>query len=560
MLGAAKPSANICAAALLLLLHAAPACSGDVVVFGSTPGAVASAVAAARSGAHVTLADPSPRVGGVVSSGLGNTDKGLTEAIGGISAEFFRRVGEAYGLLNTSVYAFEPHVAEQTFIRMLDDAGVTRVPCSPVISSVASSSGRIVSFSTDDGQKFGRAGDVFIDGTYEGDLMRASGASSTFGREARDAYQESWAGRREPFQSGFDWPTIDPLDADGNILPLLTTRLSAPLGSSDEKVQGYNYRLCLTQNKSNMVPFPAPAAYNASTWELLRRLAAITEPDFGKFVGNAPLPHGKYDTNNGCFMSTDATGFDWAWPNATIAQRKALAEELKEYTLSFFHCLQTDPALPAALRASANSFGLCKDEFTENNNWPEQVYVREASRLVGDRVFIQSDAWPPTDFGIASIGMGSYAADGHYSTRGPCIKQAGAEGMLGGCAMATSEEDLQAARANGTLFAGGEGYVGSTNEPALYQIPYFALLPKRSEVQNLLCPLTPSASHVTFASLRVEPQFMILGHASGDAAAIAAASGVAVQDVPLAQLHAQLVKEGAVLCHVGAPACNSTPA
>ena len=230
--------------------------------------------------------------------------------------------------------------------------------------------------------------------------------------------------------------------------------------------------------------------------------------------------------------------------------------------LGFFHTLQTDPALPAALRASARSWGLCADEFESNKGWPEQVYVREASRLVGDRVFVQGDAWPPTDFKVGSIGMGSYAADGHYSTRGPCIRQAPAPGHgrdvgeIGGCAMATSEEDLQAARANGTLFAGGEGYVGATNEPALYQIPYFALLPKRAEAQNLLCPLTPSASHVTFASLRVEPQFMVLGHAAGAAAAIAAAGGIAVQDVPAAQLHATLIAEGAVLCHEGAPACS----
>ena len=267
--------------------------------------------------------------------------------------------------------------------------------------------------------------------------------------------------------------------------------------------------------------------------------------------------------NNGAFLSTDATGFDWGWPTSSPQRRSVLAAELREYMLGFFHALQTDPALPAALRASSRSWGLCADEFATNARWPgwpEQVYVREASRLVGDRVFVQGDAWPPTDFGLDSIGMGSYAADGHYSTRGPCIRQAPPRahgvGELGGCAMATSEEDLQAARANGTLFAGGEGYVGSTNQPALYQIPYFTLLPKRAEATNLLCPLTPSASHVTFASLRVEPQFMILGHAAGAAAAIAAAGGIAVQDVAAAQLHAALLAEGAVLCHEGAPACD----
>lgn len=505
-----------------------------------------------------------------MAGGLGNTDKGLTDAIGGIAADFFREVGVTYGKVNASVYAFEPHVAEATFARMLAAAGVSRTPCGAAVTAVTRAAGNaaaLASFATDDGQSFGKAGDVFVDGTYEGDLVRAAGVSSTFGREARDAYGESWAGRREPFQSVFDWPEIDPLDSQGNLLPLLTTRLSAPLGSADERVQGYNFRLCATQNVSNLLPFPPPAAYNASTWELLRRLANITAPDFSHFVGLAPLPNSKFDMNNGAFLSTDATGFDWGWPTSSPQRRSVLAAELREYMLGFFYTLQTDPALPAALRASSRSWGLCADEFATNARWPgwpEQVYVREASRLVGDRVFVQGDAWPPTDFGLGSIGVGSYAADGHYSTRGPCIRQAPPRahgvGELGGCAMATSEEDLQAARANGTLFAGGEGYVGSTNQPALYQIPYFTLLPKRAEATNLLCPLTPSASHVTFASLRVEPQFMILGHAAGAAAAIAAAGGIAVQDVAAAQLHAALLAEGAVLCHEGAPACDKPSA
>ena len=532
-----------------------------MVVFGSTPGGVAAAVAAARSGAAgVVLADPSPRVGGMCSGGLGNTDVGLSYAIGGVAADFFRAVGAAYGRpANESVFAFEPHVAEQAFLSMLAAAGVRRVRCGAAVARVErnATSAAITSFATDDGQTFGAAGDVFVDATYEGELMRAAGASSTFGREAAAQYGESWGGRREPFQSGFDWPQIDPLDDEGSILPLLTTRLSAPLGSADARVQGYNFRLCMTQNASNRLPFPAPAAYNASTWELLRRLAKITDADFRAFVGAAPLPHGKFDVNNGAFLSTDATGLDWGWPTASPAQRTALAAELKEYTLGFLHTLLTDPALPAALRASAATWGLCADEFAANGGWPEQVYVREASRLVGDRVFVQGDAWPPTDFGTSSIGMGSYAADGHYSTRGPCIKETPRGiGEIGGCAMATTEADLQAARANGTLFAGGEGYVGATNEFALYQIPYFVLLPRRAELTNLLCPLTPSASHVTFASLRVEPQFMVMGHAAGAAAALAARGGLAVQDVPPAALHALLVAQGAVLCKEGAPQCD----
>ena len=215
-----------------------------------------------------------------------------------------------------------------------------------------------------------------------------------------------------------------------------------------------------------------------------------------------------------------------------------------------------DPAIPAALRASALEWGLCADEFTTNGGWPEQLYVREAARLVGDRVLVQRDLWPPTDFGASSIGMGSYAADGHNAKRGPCVVAP----RNASCAMVTSEEELAAAAANGTLWTGGEGYVGASSAAALYQIPYFALLPRRSDATNLLCPTTPSASHVTYASLRMEPQFMIMGQAAGTAAALAVTQGMAVQDVPPADLHAALSAAGAVLCHENAPACSTAAA
>jgi hypothetical protein len=183
---------------------------------------------------------------------------------------------------------------------------------------------------------------------------------------------------------------------------------------------------------------------------------------------------------------------------------------------------------------------------SSNGGWPEQLYVREALRLVGDRVLTQSDLWPATNFKTASIGMGSYAADGHYATRGPCVVAAD----LSRCTMVTSEAQLQNAIRSGNLWTGGEGYVGVTNHYQLYQIPYFTLLPRRKEANNVLCPVTPSASHVTFASLRVEPQYMIMGHAAGAAAVLALKAGVAVQDVPVNDLYSTLKSQGAVLCHL----------
>ncbi len=297
------------------------------------------------------------------------------------------------------------------------------------------------------------------------------------------------------------------------------------------------------------MPDPPPGSYNASEWELLRRFAAlpgITSVD--QFVGCGAVPNGKLDCNNGALVSTDVTGLSWDYPTANASQRAAIAAAHKAYTVAFFYALRTDPAIPPAVRASAAALGLCGDEFVGNGNWPEQLYVREAARLVGDRVLVQSDLWPATDFREASIGMGSYAADGHYSTRGPCVLQPA--GAAHHCTMVTSEGELQAALANGTLGTGGEGYVGDVNTFSLYQIPAWALFPKRAAATNLLAPTAPSASHVTFASLRVEPQYMVMGHAAGDIAAMAAGAGAAVQDVPLAELHARLSAEGAVLCHV----------
>ena len=547
------PRAALVFASLLLPASLA----GRVVVYGSTPGGVTAAAAAARGGASVTLVDPSPRLGGMVSGGLGYTDVGDAFAIGGLARAFFLAIRARYGIGNLSepLYQFEPHVGEAALRALLAGAGVAVVRAAPGVAAVERAGAALAALTTADGQRF--AADVFVDGTYEGDLARAAGVSRTFGREAAAVYGESWAGRRDPFMGPFDFRPFSPLDDAGELLPLLTTRLSAPKGSGDDRVQGYNYRLCVTTNASNRLPFPAPESYSAATWEAARRLAALTEPDFRRWVGPGPLPVGdKYDLNNGCLISTDATGLEWGWPNATVAQRAALAAAHKQYMLQFFHFLRTDPALPPALRNSTAAWGLCADEFIENGGWPEQVYVREAARIVGDRVLVQRDLWPATDFGVASIGMGSYAADGHYSTRGPC--EVAADNSS--CAMVETEAQLRAALAAGRLWTGGEGYVGDTNKPALYQLPFFALLPKRAEATNLLCPLTPSASHVTFASLRVEPQFMILGEAAGVAAAMAAERACAVQDVPLPLLHAALVGHGAVLCKEGAPACASAGA
>ena len=549
----------------------------DIIVFGSTPAAIVAAVAAARANNSVVLVDTAQRLGGLMAGGLGFTDVGDAFAIGGLAREVFVRNARAYNASATApLYQVEPHVIQSVFTAMLAEAGVRYARAvDATIAAATVAAGRLQGFALSSGASF--SGAVFIDGSYEGDLIVAAGTLATIlpapppargpvlyaiGREDRRVYNESWAGRREPFGFPFDMRPISPLDASGALLPLLTARTFAPVNSGDALTQGYNFRLCAvkrSQSPRNFLPMPAPAPYNRSRWELLRRFAALPGVNsHTEFFSLGPLPGGaKYDMNNGCLISTDFTGASWPYPLGDASTRRAIREAHKQYMLQFFDVLATDAAIPAAIRAAVADVGLCADEFAAGGGWPEQLYVREVLRLVGDRVLAQGDIWggaTPADFGAASIGLGSYAADGHYAQRGPCIAYNDSGGAPR-CRMATSEAEIADAAARGVLWTGGEGYVGATSASELYQIPYFALLPRRQDAQNLLSPTCPSASHVVFASLRVEPTFMVMGHAAGVAAAQAVKAGIAVQDVPVSSLHAELAREGAVLCHKNYPNC-----
>ena len=570
-----------------------PAISANVVVYGGTPAAIVSAVAAARGNVTVALIDTSLRLGGLMSGGLGYTDVGDQFAIGGLAREIFLRNARHYNASATApLYQVEPHVIEGIFAALLGEAGVQYVAARGAsIASVALGGGGVRSLTLSTGAS--AAGNVFIDASYEGDLLAAAGRivgahapaaaaaagpiQLTFGREAAGAYNESWAGRKEPFGTPFDLRPISPLDATGALLPLLTARTFAPLGSGDALTQGYNFRLCAvrrSESPAHWLPMPQPAPYDPARWELLRRYAALPSiantsqaSAAAHFFSLGPLPSAagvkKYDMNNGCLVSTDFTGGSWGYPTGNASQRAAVWSAHREYMLQYFHTLTTDPAIAPAIRAGVGDVGLCADEFTASQGWPEQLYVREVLRLVGDAVLTQDAVWsvengrpptPATDWGSASIGMGSYAADGHYAQRGPCIAYVDAGGVWR-CRMATSEAQIEAAAAAGTLWTGGEGYVGSVSTYMLYQLPYFVLLPRRQDATNVLSPTCPSVSHVVFASLRVEPTFMVLGQGAGVAAALAVQQGCSVQDVPLADLKAELLRQGAVTCHDKYPHC-----
>jgi len=537
---------------LLALARAAPAAASppyDLLVYGATPAGISTALAAAKEGLSVLLATPMPLVGGMMTGGLGNTDVGNSAAIAGAALDFFLRVCAAYGRNATPgappCWTFEPHVAARVFADMLAEAGarvevrvnatlvaaaprapparglasVTLVPTAAALAADAAGGARAL-------RALARAAAptparAFVDATYEGDLVDAAGLATAVGREGAAQYNESHGGvLPEPndFSSHQFRVFVDGRDAAGRALPLLDTPPPGPVGSADARVQAYNFRICMTTNASNRVPFPRPAGYDSARWEVGRRFfAAANITGFYQVASLSHLPGGKSDTNNNGPVSTDFIGASWAWPRAGPAARAAIFAAHVDYTLGFLYFVANDAGVPAALRASASAWGFCADEF--GGGLPQQLYVREGRRLVGDWVFTQRDR--QTDVRKAdSVGLFSYNIDSHNSGR--FVDAAGG---------ARNEGDFE-------LFGGPLG-----------QMPYRALLPARAAAAgaNVLAPVPLSASHMGYGCLRLEPQLLMLGQAAGVAAAQALAEGVDVQDVDVPRLQARLRELGAKL-------------
>ncbi|HET9178304.1 MAG TPA: FAD-dependent oxidoreductase [Terriglobia bacterium] len=496
--------------------------SYDVVVYGATASGVAAAVAAARQGARVALVEPGSHAGGMVSGGLGHTDTGRVETIGGISLEFFKRVGREYN--QDVAWDFEPHVAEDVFKTMAREAGVSVVYDTRLREhgAIQRKSGRITSFTTGRGDVF--SGQVFIDASYEGDLMAQSGAAFTWGREGREQYDESLAGAREGHEYAGHWfkVPVSAYDSRHGLLPNVNHGARGKAGAADRKIQAYNFRLCLTKDKSNQVPIPRPDNYNPHEYELLARLIEATAkakkipPRLEELISISPLPNGKTDINNNGAFSTDYIGRNWDYPNAGYQRRGESWREHAGYTAGFFYFLGHDRGVPSELRSEMLEWGLAKDEFTDTGNWPFQLYVRESRRMVGEYVMVQRDLETEVAKPDA-IGMGSYNTDSHNVQR----------------------------YVDETGNAQNEGDVEAPTIP--FQIPYRALAPKRQECGNLLVPVCASASHIGYGALRLEPVYMIMGEAAGVAAAMAAGRKQAVQAVDAGALAKELMKRGAVM-------------
>ncbi|MHC4442918.1 MAG: FAD-dependent oxidoreductase [Planctomycetota bacterium] len=486
----------------------------DVVVYGGTAGGTIAAIAAAEEGSSVALLEPGRHIGGMVSGGLGRTDFGNKTVIGGLSGEFFIRLGKHYG--KPMVWHFEPHVAENIFNNWLNDAGV-QVFLGHRLKRVAKRGNRIISIHTETGSVF--SGKVFIDCSYEGDLMAGAGVSYTCGREGQDVYGESLAGVREYSKYHQFGVPVSGYDEDGKLLPCVYDGDRGNAGRGDKKIQAYNFRICLSNRKENQVPFPRPVNYDSGRYEILRRYLAKRGKDLklNDIMIVSMMPNGKTDINNRGPFSTDHIGANWDYPEADYQRRREIWEDHVSYVQGFFYFLANDPSVPRHLQDEINRFGLAKDEFVDTGHWPHQMYVREARRMIGDYVMtqqdLQTDRTKPD-----SIGMGSYNIDSHHVQR--VVKN------------------------DGTLE--NEGDMQVRIQP--YEIAYRSLTPKRHECGNLVVPVCVSASHVAYSSIRMEPQYMIMGHAAGKAAAYAVNYRVPVQNVDIAWLQKRLRDQGQVLC------------
>jgi hypothetical protein len=524
---------------VLALFLAAPASreGHDLVVYGGTSAGVAAAVQAARMGKTAIVIEPSRHVGGLTSGGLGMTDSGNRAVIGGIAREFYQRVKKHYEddsawkqqkradfahwkESEDALWRFEPRVAEQIYRKMLEEAKVQVVLGErlDLKKGVVKEGDRIVSIVMESGRSF--AGKIFVDATYEGDLMAKAGVSYTVGREANAQYGETLNGvqvRRavsHQFEKPVD-PYVKPGDPSSGLLPRVHGGDPGREGEADKRIQAYCFRMCLTDDPENRVPFPKPEGYDPLQYEIyLRYILAGWRNIWGN---HQAMPNRKTDTNNHGAFSTDNIGMNYDYPDGDYATRERITKEHEVYQKGLMWFLCNDPRVPKDLQEKVSKWGLARDEFAENGNWPHQLYIREARRMVSDFVNTELDCRRLRET-PESVGMGSYNMDSHHVQR-----HVDANGHV------RNEGDIQ-------VSPGGP-----------YAISYRALRPKPGECPNLLVPVCLSASHAAYGSIRMEPVFMILGQSAATAAAIAIDDGLDVQKVDYAKLRPRLLADKQVL-------------
>jgi len=517
--------------------------TADVVVYGDASGGVTAAVQAARMGKQVILVSQYGHLGGLTSSGLGWTDIGNPAILGGISREFYHALykhyqndaawnqqarddfgneGQGTKALNPETElasVFEPKVAEAIFDKMVEEAGVKVIEGRlDLKNGVEKSDGKIVKILLEDGSSV--AGKMFIDASYEGDLMALAGVSFMVGRESNELYGESGNGitgvaKKNQLPKGID-PYQVKGDPQSGLLHGVNPDMGGQVGEGDKKLQAYCYRMVLTDAEDNRVAIGKPEGYDEKDYELLFR--SIEAGQKWGFFKTSPMPNRKTDSNNTGGISTDFIGEnygdDWDWSTLDHTERDALAARHRDWQLGLVWTVQNHERVPQNIRKTYSAWGLPKDEFIDNGHWPYNLYVREARRMKSALVMTEDhckNKIPVED----SVGQGAYTLDSHNTQR---FVHNG---------MVMNEGDIQ------THLSG---------KP--YGISYRSIVPNAEECENLLVPWALSSTHIAFGSIRMEPVFMILGQSAGTAASMAIDSDIAVQDVPYAELRKRLIADG----------------
>ncbi|MEX0324032.1 MAG: FAD-dependent oxidoreductase [Puniceicoccaceae bacterium] len=517
----------------------------DIVVYGGTSAGVIAAVQASRMGNSVAIVCPDTHLGGLSSGGLGWTDTGRKHVIGGLAREFYHRVylhydkpeswewekRSEYGNVGQgtpaidgdarTMWIFEPHVAEKIFEEFVaeEQIPVFRNKWLDRENGVEVKDGHITSITMLDGSSY--SGKMFIDATYEGDLLAEAGVSYHVGREANSVYGEKWNGiqtgvlHHAHFFKSKVSPYRIPGDPSSGLLPRISAESPGEFGAGDDRLQAYCFRMCLSDHPDNRIPFDKPEGYDPEQYELLVRMFNTGRKDyFHKFDR---IPNRKTDTNNHGPFSTDNIGMNHDYPEASYERRKEIIKEHETYQKGLMYFISNDPRVPEDIQKKMRRWGLAADEFKDNGGWPHQIYVREARRMVGQYVTTEHELFGDRPVPVP-VGMGSYTLDSHNVQR-----------------YITPDGYVQ-----------NEGDIGvKLSKP--YQIPYGSIIPKKEECENLLVPVCVSSSHIAFGSIRMEPVFMILAQSAATAASQAIEQGTDVQSIDREKLSIRLLQDKQIL-------------
>jgi hypothetical protein len=534
----------------------------DIVIYGGTSAGVAAAIQSSRMGKSVVLVEPSSRIGGLTTGGLGATDIGNKQVIGGISREFYQNIKRYYEKPENwkwqkpeeyrqsrnkegedAMWTFEPSAALKVYESMMRPEKITLVYNQQLNrrNGVKKQGQKIVEIEMESGEKY--RGKMFIDATYEGDLMATAGVSYTYGRESNREYSETLNGiqandysitLRETvshnsihhnFIDGVD-PYIVKGDPSSGLLPFITEGGPGIDGHGDKGIQAYCFRMTLTDHPENRIPFEKPENYNDLEYELLFRNYEAAEGPIEEMYSygdplvpwiNSKMPNRKTDTNNQKGFSTDFIGQNWDYPEASYEEREKIIERHRTYQQGLMWTLAYHPRIPKKVRDVVSKWGTCKDEYERKDGWQQQLYIREARRMIGDYVMTQHNC-EGLEVVEDPVGMAAYGMDSHQVQR--------------------------YVDANG--YVQNEGNVEAHGFPP-YPISYRSIIPKKGECNNLLVPVCVSSTHIAFGSIRMEPVFMVLGQSAAIAASLGIDKNAMVQDVEYEILKLHLLENGQVL-------------